>query len=107
MTLKLLVPRLWKQLIVVTVYFVPAAFQWAKKTYGINELAQGKCAEILSALPALAGSQTTGLRIGLFATFVGLGPPELKALKAAHLDFYLSVLSSLPLGKHTQVAQQI
>ena len=82
-------------------------FQWAKKTYGINELAQGKCAEILSALPALAGSQTTGLRIGLFATFVGLGPPELKALKAAHLDFYLSVLSSLPLGKHTQVVQQM
>ena len=75
-------------------------FQWAKKIYGFNQLAQEKCRNVISVLPHMSGNKAAGLRIGLFATFLGLGPPELKSADARHLDLYLQELSRLPLGQH-------
>jgi len=75
-------------------------FQWAKKIYGINQLAQEKCKEVIACLPHLSGSKGPGLRIALFATFMGLGPPELKLANVTHLELYLKTLTMLPLGKH-------
>jgi hypothetical protein len=54
-------------------------------------------------IPALAGTKTTGLRIALFSSFVGLGPPDLKAATARHLELYLEMLSELPLGKQSHL----
>jgi hypothetical protein len=75
-------------------------FQWAKKIYGINQLAQEKCKEVIACLPHLSGTKGPGLRIALFATFMGLGPPELSLANVTHLELYLKTLAMLPLGKH-------
>jgi hypothetical protein len=74
-------------------------FQWAKKIYGINQLAQEKCKEVIACLPHLSGTKGPGLRIALFATFMGLGPPELSMANVTHLELYLKTLAMLPLGK--------
>jgi hypothetical protein len=74
----------------------------ATSVCGLKLLAtlQEKCKELLSVLPHFSGSKGTGLRIGLFATFVGLGPPELKAatrrnLQAGFFFFYCRSASDI------------
>ncbi len=88
----------------------------ATSVCGLKLLAtlQEKCKELLAVLPHLSGSKGTGLRIGLFATFVGLGPPELKAATRRNLQAgffgggsFLGTLWHFCCGENQAVAVQV